>query len=230
MKQKVGGFIDYVASAGKKANPSAKIIFKLDRLVLDQLTEDQILSNYSCLVIDEAHERTISIDVILGLIKGLLSKRQDFKIIVTSASMDIQLFESYFETTTLKVSGRAFPVSITYKDYSNFRHGDTMQTTKKIQKLINQQILQDSNRMKVQFKGHLLCFCSGIEEITELVKIYQEKLNSKIFTVLPLHGKISQAEQRKVFEATGKHKFIFASRIAETAITIDGVRVVIDPG
>jgi ATP-dependent helicase HrpB len=63
-----------------------------------------------------------------------------------------------------------------------------------------------------------------------LVKIFERKLNKKTFTVLPLHGKISPAEQRKVFEATGKHKFIFASRIAETAITIDGVKVVIDPG
>lgn len=94
----MGDFVDYVASAGKSASRSAKIIFKLDRLVLDELTEDNILSNYSCLVIDEAHERTISIDVILGLIKGLLEKRKDFKIIVTSASMDIQLFENYFKT------------------------------------------------------------------------------------------------------------------------------------
>jgi HrpA-like RNA helicase len=69
MGENVGGFVDYMASAGKRVNPKAKIVFKLDRLVLDELTEDPILSNYSCLVIDEAHERTISIDVILGLIK-----------------------------------------------------------------------------------------------------------------------------------------------------------------
>lgn len=92
MGEKVGGFVDYKASVTKKINPKAKIIFKLDRLVLDELTEDDILSKYSCLVIDEAHERTISIDVILGLVKNLLKKRKDFKIIVTSASMDIHLF------------------------------------------------------------------------------------------------------------------------------------------
>lgn len=83
-------------------------------------------------MIDEAHERTISIDVILGMIKGLLSKRNDFKVIVTSASMDIQLFENYFKTKTLKVSGRTYPVTITYKDYADFREGDKMQTVKKI--------------------------------------------------------------------------------------------------
>ena len=118
MGEMVGGFVDYVASAGRKANKGAKIIFKLDRLVLDEMTEDPLLKNYSCLVIDEAHERTISIDVILGFVKDLLTKRKDFKVIVTSASMDISLFETYFKTKTLKVSGRIFPVSIIYKDYS----------------------------------------------------------------------------------------------------------------
>lgn len=92
MGENVGEFVDYMASIGRRVSPKAKIIFKLDRLVLDELTEDPILSNYSCLVIDEAHERTISIDVILGLIKELLKKRTDFKVIVTSASMDVELF------------------------------------------------------------------------------------------------------------------------------------------
>ena len=82
----------------------------MDRLVLDELRIDPILSNYCCLVIDEAHERTISIDVILGLIKNLLSLRKDFKIIITSASMDIELFRRYYKTDVLKVSGRMFPV------------------------------------------------------------------------------------------------------------------------
>ena len=68
--------------------------------------------------------------------------------------------------------------------------------------------------MRQQYKGHLLCFCSGVEEITELVKIFDKKLNSKVFTVLALHGRISPSDQKKAFEATGKHKFIFASRIA----------------
>lgn len=117
MGEEVGGFVDYVASAGRKPNKEAKIIFQLDRLVLDEMTNDHLLTNYSCLVIDEAHERTISIDVILGFVKGLLTKRKDFKVIVTSASMDVHLFETYFGGKTLKVSGRTFPVSITYKNY-----------------------------------------------------------------------------------------------------------------
>lgn len=92
MGETVGNFVDYAASANRTASKEAKIIFKLDRLVLDEITEDPLLSNYSCLVIDEAHERTISMDVILGLVKELLQKRKDFKVLVSSASMDIHLF------------------------------------------------------------------------------------------------------------------------------------------
>ena len=110
MEESVHSFVDYQASSNSAINEKAKIVFKLDRLVLDELTVDPILSKYCCLVIDEAHERTLSIDIILGLIKNLLQKRKDFKIIVTSASMDTQLFKKYFETEILKVSGRMYPV------------------------------------------------------------------------------------------------------------------------
>lgn len=144
--------------------------------------------------------------------------------------MDIHLFESYFSTKTLKVSGRTYPVSITYKNYEKYREGDKDQIFHKICKVIDEEILHDSSSMKNEFKGHLLCFCSSVDEISKLARIYSEKLNRNVFSVFELHGKVSPGDQRKVFEETGKHKFIFASRIAETAITIDGVRVVIDPG
>jgi ATP-dependent helicase HrpA len=110
MEETVHGFVDYQTSLTSKVNEKAKIVFKMDRLVLDELKVDPQLSKYCCLVIDEAHERTISIDVILGLIKNLLTLRKDFKIIVTSASMDTELFRRYFKTEILKVSGRMYPV------------------------------------------------------------------------------------------------------------------------
>lgn len=110
MEEEVHNFVDYQTGLMTETNKNAKIIFKMDRLVLDELRVDPILSKYCCLVIDEAHERTISIDVILGLIKNLLQKRKGFKIIITSASMDTGLFKRYYRTDLLKVSGRMFPV------------------------------------------------------------------------------------------------------------------------
>ena len=117
MEESLHNFVDYQASENTKVNENAKIVFKLDRLVLDELTTDPVLSKYCCLVIDEAHERTISIDVILGLIKSLLKKRKDFKIIVTSASMDTKLFKDYFKTEIMKVSGRMYPVQEIFRPY-----------------------------------------------------------------------------------------------------------------
>ena len=110
MEEEVHNFVDYQTSLLSEPNKNAKIVFKMDRLVLDELKIDPILSKYCCLVIDEAHERTISIDVILGLIKMLLSRRKGFKVIITSASMDTELFKKYYNTKILKVSGRMFPV------------------------------------------------------------------------------------------------------------------------
>jgi ATP-dependent helicase HrpA len=92
MEEKIGAFVDYSTSSHKPISASAKIVFKLDSVVLDELTSDRTLSRYSCLIIDEAHERTISIDVILGLIKELQQLRKGFKVIVTSASLDGKLF------------------------------------------------------------------------------------------------------------------------------------------
>jgi HrpA-like RNA helicase len=161
MEESVHGFVDYLTSGTKTVNPKAKIVFKMDRLVLDELASDPILSKYSCLVIDEAHERTISIDVILGLIKNLLNKRKDFKIIVTSASMDTKLFKEYFKTEILKVSGRMFPVKEFFAPYAHEK-----ETVRKIERVIMNDILVSESKMKPEYEGHILVFCSGVDMIT----------------------------------------------------------------
>ncbi len=136
MGERVGKFVDFKTSIDREICPQAKIIFKLDRLILDELTEDPLLMKYSALVIDEAHERTISIDVIIGLVKELVKKRQDFRVIITSASMDVQLFQRYFEgIKALKVSGRLYDVNIFY------RHLQIQSSTQKIKKILDEQII-----------------------------------------------------------------------------------------
>ena len=227
MEEEVHGFVDYQSSSNaRRLNPDAKIIFKLDRIVLDELTEDPLLSNYCCLVIDEAHERTISIDVIMGRIKYILEHRKDFKIIVTSASLDTALFRDYFNKKILKVEGRMYPVT------EIFRPLNFIQDTKqKIERIIFDEVLEaDWSRVRDDFKGHILAFCSGIDEITQLVHSFQQKLSDKNFKILSLHGRLSSEEQKEVFKESKLTKIIFATRIAETSITINGVKVVIDPG
>ncbi len=111
--------------------------------MLDELTEDRTLSNYSCLIIDEAHERTISIDVILGLVKKLLEMRKGFKVIITSASLDAQLFSDYFKTKVYKVSGRLFPVDVIYHPL-NYESD----IVKKIETVLKKEILLNKSEMK----------------------------------------------------------------------------------
>ena len=119
LDEKVHGFIDYVSSTGRKPQSESKIVFMLDRLLLDELERDPLLLRYHCLVIDEAHERTLSIDILTGLVRNLLQKRPDFKVIITSATLDALLFERYFGVKTFRVSGRLYPVDIIYKPLQN---------------------------------------------------------------------------------------------------------------
>jgi ATP-dependent helicase HrpA len=114
----MGEFIDFVILEDQGVREDTKIIIKLDELLLNELAEDSVLSNYSCLVVSEVQERTITIDLILGLVKQLLKNRSDFKVIVTSSNaIDIHLFESYFETKSLRVQEKIHPMTITYKNY-----------------------------------------------------------------------------------------------------------------
>jgi len=167
MEEKIGDFVDYATSAHKKLASSAKIVFKLDSIVLDELTIDRRLSNYSCLIIDEAHERTISIDVILGLIKELQQIRKGFKVIVTSASLDGKLFEQYFKEKVFKVSGRLFPVDIIYAPLN--QESDMV---RKIEKVIKKDILISNSQLKDQYKGDVLVFCTGVDDINFLCSIF----------------------------------------------------------
>lgn len=142
------------------------------------------------MVIDEAHERTLSIDILVGLIKQLLTKRSDFKVIITSATLDAALFERYFDVKTFKVSGRMFPVELIYKSYAN-----ETTITDKIKKVLNEEVLRPENRVKYQ--GHILVFCTTVDEINKLCNEYSNKPGIK---PMPLHGKLSPEEQRLIFE------------------------------
>lgn len=224
MEEKIGGFVDYATSPHKPVSKTARIVFKMDALVLDEITADRLLSKYSCLIIDEAHERTISIDVILGLIKELQTKRKNFKVIVTSASLDARLFSDYFKKKVMKVSGRLYPVEVIHKKLHE------TDAVRKIEKVIKDDILINGSEIRKEYKGDVLVFCSGVEEINILCNIFQKYVNPRVFQVYPLHGRIAPSEQRLIFLQTKEHKLIFASRIAETSITINGVKVVVDPG
>lgn len=231
MGEEVKGFVGYVASSGSRTNCSSKIIVKLDRLVLDELETDPLLTKYSCLIIDEAHERTISIDIITGFVSSILEQRKDFKVIITSATLDTDMFEKFFEGSSFavkkfKLPGRLHNVTNIHKSYPQEESLEN-----KMYRCITEELLLDMSTFKPSFQGHVLCFCTGVEEVNRMCFRIKQILNPNNFIVVALHGKLTIEEQRLAFEELpGKYKIIFCTRIAETAITINQIKVVIDPG
>ena len=140
--------------------------------------------------------------------------------------MDTELFKRYYKTDLLKVSGRMFPVTEQYEPMPHERD-----VSAKIESVFMNKIMDSKgSNMKKEYRGHVLVFCSGVDQITDLVNRFTNKLNPVVFKVLALHGRLSPEEQKAVFSPCNQYKIIFASRIAETSITIDGIKVVIDPG
>lgn len=122
--------MDYSTSSGSKVNPRSRIVVKLDRLLLDELELDSLLNAYSCLILDEAHERTLSIDVILGLVSNILKNRKDFKVVVTSATLNAELFEHYF-------SSKTFMAQAFYRCREFVPNGSSVTTSSKLQNLLS---------------------------------------------------------------------------------------------
>ncbi|KAI3631561.1 hypothetical protein MIR68_010444 [Amoeboaphelidium protococcarum] len=201
------------------------LVYMTDGMLLREAMNDPLLSRYRCLVLDEAHERTLATDILMGLIKEILPKRPDLKIVVMSATLDADKFKKYFEHAPLvSVPGRTFPVEIFY-------------TPKPVEDYVEAVVKTAVQIHTSETEGDILIFLTGEEEIEDACRKirmdanqYKQKCGELI--VLPLYSSLPPQQQRKIFDATpaGKRKCVVATNIAETSITIDGVVYVIDPG
>ena len=204
---------------------NAKIAFYTDRMMVEEIVKDPSANKFSYIIIDEAHERNLFTDIIIGILKTSAKNRNDLKVIITSATIDENLFQKYYNCPLLKISGRLYPVKEKFLDL--LPENEEVRTNE-IKKYIDS-IINDLNHNPQSF-GHILIFTSGLEDINKLTKKldYLEKKNCLI---LPLHGKLNPEETKNAFtEHDGKVKIILATRIAETSITINNVKYVIDFG
>ncbi|XP_063433122.1 probable ATP-dependent RNA helicase DHX34 isoform X3 [Mytilus trossulus] len=225
-----GSDVAYQVRFEKTKTRSTKILFLTEGLLLRQMSEDQHLKQYSVIVIDEVHERHIHTDFLLGVIKCLLKHREDLKLVLMSATINIDLFSGYFDDApVIKVPGRLYPIELEYKpikrDDSKAERLDPSPYLK-IMQLID-------HKFPEKERGDLLIFLSGMSEIMSVVeaaKIYAT--NTKRWIILPLHSALSVDEQDKVFDISpeGVRKCIVSTNIAETSVTIDGVRFIVDSG
>ncbi|XP_078313868.1 putative ATP-dependent RNA helicase DHX34 isoform X2 [Crassostrea virginica] len=209
-----------------------RILFLTEGLLLRQMTSDPLLSQYNVIVIDEVHERHIHTDFLLGVMKCLLMHRKDLKLVLMSATINISLFSNYFDgAPVIKVPGRLYPIQL---EYVPNRKDEFRSKSERLDASPYLRIMQTiDTKYPATERGDLLIFLSGLSEImavVEAAQIYAQ--NTKRWIILPLHGTLSVDEQDKVFDfpPEGVRKCIVSTNIAETSVTIDGVRFIIDSG
>ena len=224
------GLVGYKMRFEDKTDSSTKIKIMTDGILLQEMKLDPWMSKYSVVMVDEAHERSLNIDFVLGLLKRVLQARPEFKVIVSSATMNAEAFSSYFGNCPIvNIDTITYPVSVIYDppaipaSTSSPAASDAL--LNKIESTI-QRVL--SNKVN----GDILIFLPGEKIIKDCMqKLYKSSFSRKIH-IIPLYGRLAKEEQERVFDSAplGKKKVIISTNIAETSVTIPGITVVIDSG
>jgi len=217
------GFVGYKMRFSDTTEANTRIKVMTDGILLMELKADPLLSRYSVILVDEAHERSLNIDFVLGLLKNILEVRKDFKVIVSSATINTKVFSTFFlNAPIISIKARVHPVEIFYKPLKNRDDSDELFST--IVSIVESRTNENS--------GDILIFLPGEFDIKMCLQALSQSKVSKKLKVLPLYGRLSKEEQELVFVPTpeGKTKVVVATNIAETSITIDKVTTVIDSG
>ncbi len=222
LKTPLGATVGYQVRFNDRVSEQSAIKLMTDGILLAEMQHDRSLSQYDTLIIDEAHERSLNIDFILGYLKQLLPRRPDLKVVVTSATIDVESFSQHFNNApVIEVSGRTYPVETHYVDAPADRE----------QGMVGQivELVQAIDAGDYGKRGDVLVFLSGERDIRELAKALR---HDSALDVLPLYARLSQAEQNRVFNLAGRRgtRVVLATNVAETSLTVPGIRYVIDPG
>lgn len=224
LKVQVGGFAGYKMRFEDRTSPETRVKIMTDGILLQELKADPYLSRYSVIMIDEAHERSLNIDFILGLLKKLLEKRSDIKIIISSATINAEVFSEYYnKCPVVHIETETFPVEMHYEPPQNEKSDESM--VMKITEIVERHVEKGSN-------GDLLIFLPGERVIKDCIKMLSDSSVRKKLYILGLYGRLSREEQEQVFvpAPAGRTKVVVATNIAETSVTIDGITAVIDSG
>jgi ATP-dependent helicase HrpA len=207
-----------------RSSPRTYIKMMTDGILLAETQGDPDLSEYNAIILDEAHERSLNIDFLLGHLKGLLSRRKDLKLIITSATIDTEAFSRHFDNAPiLEVSGRLYPVTVAYQplDAASEERGEVSYVDAAVQAA--ERVLCETH------SGDLLIFMPGERDIRETGDQLEGRFNGEA-EIVPLFGRLSAGEQQRVFAPSSRRKVVIATNIAETSLTIPGIRYVIDTG
>jgi ATP-dependent helicase HrpA len=220
--QEIGDCVGYQVRFSDRVGADTRVKLMTDGILLAELQRDRDLSQYDTLIIDEAHERSLNIDFILGYLKRLLPRRPELKVIITSATIDVESFSAHFDgAPIIEVSGRSYPIDTHYLEPEG--EGGV---TERIVDAVETILARDYGA-----PGDTLVFLSGEREIRELALALRRR-QFKGVEILPLYARLSQGEQNRVFDTRSRRgiRLVLATNVAETSLTVPGIRFVIDAG
>ena len=223
LKSEVGHTVGYKVRFSDRIRPESYIKLMTDGILLAESQKDHFLNQYDTLIIDEAHERSLNIDFLLGYLKQLLPKRPDLKLIITSATIDTARFAKHFDDApVIEVSGRNYPVETRYRPLQNDRDDENDRD-------ILQGIRDAVDELAHDGLGDILIFLPGEREIRETAESLR-KHHPPHTEILPLYARLSASDQNRIFQPHKGRRIVLATNVAETSLTVPGIRYVIDPG
>ena len=230
----LGELVGYQVRFEDQSKDSSLIKLMTDGILLAETQHDRFLEKYDTIIVDEAHERSLNIDFLLGYLKTLLPRRPDLKVIITSATIDLERFSQHFNGAPIvEVSGRTYPVETWYRPLSAEVDEDGNRVEDDL--TVDQGILAALDEIDAHEKsigkrpGDVLVFLPGEREIRDAAEVLR-KANLKFTEVLPLYARLTPAEQQKIFQPRPGRKIVLATNVAETSLTVPGIRYVIDSG
>ena len=213
----LGSAVGYAVRFSDRTSPETKLRLVTDGLLLAEVQRDPLLRRYDTIIVDEAHERSLNVDFLLGCLKRILARRPELKLIITSATIDPEQFSRHFgDAPIVEVSGRAYPVEVRYEPLAE----DADQADG---------IAAAVDELLREGPGDVLVFLSGEREIRDTADALSGRVRSDV-EILPLYARLSSGEQQRVFRAHARTRVILATNVAETSLTVPGIRYVVDPG
>ncbi len=233
LHSELGQLVGYKVRFHDQVSEQSYVKLMTDGILLAEIQNDRFLNQYDTLIIDEAHERSLNIDFLLGYLRWLLARRKDLKLIVTSATIDTTRFSQHFNNAPIiEVSGRTYPVEIRYQDLHNETAEDSDKSRDVTQGILDaiDELHQESLRQGTT--GDILVFLPGEREIRETAEALRKHLqfSRRKVDVLPLFARLSSTEQNRIFHPTGCTRIVLATNVAETSLTVPRIKYVIDPG
>jgi ATP-dependent helicase HrpA len=222
--QPVGRSVGFRVRFADQASDATRLLLMTDGLLLAELASDSLLRRYDTVIVDEAHERTLNVDLLMGVLKRLLPRRPDLKVIVTSATLDVERISRFFDDAPIiTVSGRTHPIEVRYRETPDDAEDPDLPAA------VLEAYQEIATEPKAVGAGDILVFLPGEREIRDVGEFLRRELQDNV-EVLELYSRLSWEQQSKIFQRGARQRIVLATNVAETSITVPGIRAVIDSG